>query len=164
MELGKVQVYYGNGQGKTSAAIGNLLRYASNGSNAIIVQFMKEATNTDYLARLEPEIRLFRFERSTDAFDDLPEEAKQEEKLNIENGLNFAKKVLTTDGCDVLFLDEVLGLVETGIIEDTELLELLSLRSPFTTVILTGRTLPESIRDAADEVVNLVCEKPLTQA
>ena len=41
--------------------------------------------------------------------------------MNIRNGLNFARKVLTTDGCDVLILDEVLGLIDKGILTVEEL-------------------------------------------
>ena len=49
---------------------------------------------------------------------ELPEEKKQEEIQNIRNGIGFAKKVLTTGECDLLILDEVLGLVEKDIITE----------------------------------------------
>ena len=146
MEKGKVQVYYGTGQGKTSAALGNVIRSAAEGKSAVVIQFMKEAADIEFLKRLEPEVRLFRFERSEEA---------------IENGLNFAKKVLTTDNCDILVLDEILGLVENGVVSEEELIQIFGARSIFTSIILTGRTLPDSIRDAADEVLNFVCEKPV---
>lgn len=161
MDKGKVQVYYGNGQGKTSAALGNVIRSAAEGKSAVVIQFMKEAADIEFLKRLEPEVRLFRFERSEEAFESLTKEEQEEEKQNIENGLNFAKKVLTTDNCDILVLDEILGLVENGVVSEEELIQIFGARSIFTSIILTGRTLPDSIRDAADEVLNIVCEKPV---
>ncbi|MBR5637461.1 MAG: cob(I)yrinic acid a,c-diamide adenosyltransferase, partial [Pseudobutyrivibrio sp.] len=56
MEKGIVQVYYGTGQGKSAAALGQAIRYASQGRTTTIIQFLKSETNTEYLSKLEPEI------------------------------------------------------------------------------------------------------------
>ena len=56
MDKGIIQIYYGEGQGKTSAALGNAIRKASNGQSAYVVQFMKGQLDTEYLPRLEPEV------------------------------------------------------------------------------------------------------------
>lgn len=58
---------------------------------------------------------MFRFQKREDSFEDLTPQEREEEIPNLANGLNFAKKVLATGECDVLILDEVLGLVEQGI-------------------------------------------------
>ena len=100
---------------------------------------------------MEPEIKLFRFEKSDENFEELPEERKQEEIRNIKNGLNFAKKVLSTGECDLLILDEVLGLVEKGIVSVEELKAMLDCRED-TSVILTGITLSDEICLLADEI------------
>jgi cob(I)alamin adenosyltransferase len=163
MERGKIQVYYGNGQGKTSAALGNAIRAASNGSSVIVIQFMKGSTDSEYLKRLEPEVRFFRFERSPEGFDDLNDEEKQEEKQNIVNGLNYARKVLATDECDLLVLDEVLGLPEEGMATENDITGILKAKSLMASVIMTGRNLPDSIRHEADEVYNIVSEKQRDQ-
>lgn len=104
-----------------------------------------------FLRRMEPEIKLFRFEKSDGNFVELPEEKKQEEIQNIRNGIGFAKKVLTTGECDLLILDEVLGLVEKDIITEDDLKALLECRGD-TDVILTGITLNDEICVLADEV------------
>ena len=80
---------------------------------------------------MEPEIKLFRFEKSDGNFVELPEEKKQEEIQNIRNGIGFAKKVLTTGECDLLILDEVLGLVEKDIITEDDLKALLECRGRY---------------------------------
>ena len=68
-----------------------------------------------FIQRLEPEIKLFRFQRREAAFEDLAPEEQQEEIMNMKNGLNFAKKVLATGECDVLIFDKYMGLVEQGL-------------------------------------------------
>ena len=93
-----------------------------------------------------------RFCRDTDQYNNGPdEEKKQEEIQNIRNGIGFAKKVLTTGECDLLILDEVLGLVEKDIITVDTLKTLLECRGD-TDVILTGITLNDEICVLADEV------------
>ena len=71
--------------------------------------------------------------------------------MNIRNGINFAKKVLSTGECDLLILDEVLGLVEKGIITVEDLKNLLECRGE-TSVILTGISLNDQICMLADQV------------
>ena len=79
--------------------------------------------------------------------------------LNMKNALNFAKKVLVTQGCEVLILDEVLGLLPTGIVTEEELRTILGARSPYTDVILTGVYGGREIWDIVDEVIELTPHK-----
>lgn len=159
MDKGIIQIYYGEGQGKTSAALGNAIRKASNGQSAYVVQFMKGQLDTEYLTRLEPEVKVFRFERCSEGFDALDEAEKQEQKQNIQNGLNFAKKALVTGQCDMLVLDEVLGLVKEGMATEDQILEILQAKSLYTDVILTGRDSLPRVFDMADNILNIVPEK-----
>lgn len=162
MDKGIIQIYYGEGQGKTSAALGNAIRKASNGQGAYVVQFMKGQLDTEYLTRLEPEVKVFRFERCSEGFDALDEAEKQEQKQNIQNGLNFAKKALVTGQCDMLVLDEVLGLVKEGMATEDQILEVLQAKSLYTDVILTGRDSLPRVFDMADNILNIVPEKVRT--
>ena len=132
MAEGCIYIYTGDGRGKSPAAIGRAVQAAVEG-------------------KMEPEIKLFRFEKSDSNFAELPEEKKQEEIQNIRNGIGFAKKVLTTGECNLLILDEVLGLVEKDIITVDTLKTLLECRGD-TDVILTGITLNDEICVLADEV------------
>ena len=159
MDKGIIQIYYGEGQGKTSVALGNAIRKASNGQSAYVVQFMKGQLDTEYLTRLEPEVKVFRFERCSEGFDALDEAEKQEQKQNIQNGLNFAKKALVTGQCDMLVLDEVLGLVKEGMATEDQILEVLQAKSLYTDVILTGRDSLPRVFDMADNILNIVPEK-----
>ena len=150
MKRGMLQIYYGEGQGKTSAALGNAIRYASAGKTVCIVQFMKGQLSTSYLSRLEPEIKIFRFERSPEGFDTLTDEEKQEEKINIANGLNFAKKVLTTGECDLLILDEILELLDYGIMDEDQIRAMVQEKEDGMELILTGRRCPDGLKSVVD--------------
>ena len=154
---GLVQIYCGPGKGKTSVAIGQAIRAVGHGKTAIVIQCLKgrATSELDYLSVLEPNVRLFRFEKKDKYYEDLSDEEKQEENCNIRNGLNYARKVLVTQECDMLILDEILGAVEFGIITEEEVEELIRTKDEETELILTGNVVPVRLREAADRVVSL---------
>ena len=158
MEKGTVQIIYGSGRGKSSLALGRCIDAISKGKTEIIIQFLKGNLNADRLAvidRLEPELQVFRFEKSVESFANLSEEEKAKELMNIHNGLNYAKKVMTTGECDFLVLDEVLGLVDQNIVSVEELHKLLSAREESMSLVLTGTVLPEGLKQEADVITHL---------
>lgn len=153
MNKGNVFIYTGDGRGKTPAAWGRALQAATEGKTVMIIQFLKGRgmSDSELLRRLEPEIRLYLFEKSDENYMELSEEKKKEEIINIRNGFNFARKILSVGECDLLILDEVLGLIENQIIEAEELKNILELRKD-TDVILTGAYLNDEICFMAAEV------------
>lgn len=153
MERGIVHIYTGDGRGKSPAALGRAVQAAAAGEQVVIIQFLKGKglEDTEFVRRLEPEIKLFRFEKSDEFYEELPEDKKAEEDMNIRNGMNFAKKVLSTGECNLLILDEVLGLIEKNIISVEDVENLLNQRGE-TDVILTGISLNDEICSLADEV------------
>lgn len=150
--MGKIQIFAGKGRGKSPAALGEAVLAASAGKHVVIIQFMKGLEESEFQKRLEPEIKLFRFEKSDVDFMELPKERQEEEKRNIRNGLNYAKKVLTTGECDLLILDEVLGLVANDIIAEDELLNVLEARGEYTDIIMTGFAVSSGLCALADAV------------
>ncbi len=153
MAKGLIHIYTGDGRGKSPAALGRAVLAAIEGKSVVIIQFLKGKGlgNSDFLRRMEPDIKVFHFEKADENFEELSDERKQEEISNIKNGINFAKKVLTTGECDLLILDEMLGLVEKNIITVEEFKGLLEFRDE-TDIILTGITLNDEICMLADEV------------
>ena len=149
-----VQIYYGNGKGKTTAAMGQSIRAASKGLRTIIIQFLKgkHAQEFYYLQKLEPDIKLFRFEKADEFYGELTPEEQEEERKNIINGFNFAKKVLKSNECDMLVLDEVLGLVDLGIITIDDIIELINLREDYYKLVMTGLSMPEELEEYADMI------------
>lgn len=147
-----VQVYCGTGKGKTTAAVGQCIRAASMGYEVIIIQFLKgkDAEEFSFLSKLEPDIKLFRFEKEEEFYSELTEERQNEEKENIINGFNFARKVIETGGCDVLVLDEVLGLIELGIITTEDVVKLIQLRDDYVRLVMTGQKLSDELAEYVD--------------
>lgn len=156
-EKGLTQIYCGPGKGKTSVAIGQAIRAVGYGKRAIVIQFLKgrATSRLDFLNAMEPEVRLFRFEKKDKFYEDLTEEEKKEENLNIRNGLNFARKVLLTEECDMLILDEILGALEFGIVSEEEIESLIRAKDYETELIMTGNVVTEALKNAADRVVSL---------
>lgn len=154
MEKGLVQIYSGEGHGKSSAALGKAITMACEGESVVIINFLKGTKNHEYeyLKRLEPEIKFFRFEKSQEDFSQLSPQMQQEEIQNIKNGLNFAKKVLTTGECSLLILDEVLGLIDNEIITVEDLRHIIEAKADDVGIIMTGIRLDDAICELADEI------------
>ena len=147
-----IQVICGPGRGKSTAALGRGISALTQNQTVIMVQFLKGAIdprNMEVIKRLEPEFKLFRFEKTSTAFDQLSDEEKEEARASIRNGLNFARKVLTTGECDILILDE-------GIISLDELAGLIAhARQMETKLVLTGTVYPAGLDAYVDEVTRI---------
>ena len=159
MKDSMIQVICGPGKGKTASALGRGVSALIRGKNVIMVQFLKgsmDSDNMEVLKRLELEFKLFRFEKSPMVFDRLSDEEKEEARINIRNGLNFSKKVLVTGECDILILDEILGILDEGIITLEELCALITqARQSEAELIMTGTVYPAALDEWVDEVTKL---------
>ena len=155
MEKGMVHVICGPGKGKSASALGYGIMGALAKKKVIMVQYLKgimEEDDAELLKRLEPEMKVFRFARCHGMFEDLSEEQKAEEVINLKNGFNFARKVMVTGECDVLILDEILGLVNKGIISAEDFIRFLENKDSEMDVIMTGWECPEQIKPYVDQI------------
>ena len=153
-----IHIFCGVGMGKTSAALGKGFREASGGKSVVVIRFLKEKKTEnveEFFKRLEPEIRLLRFEKFPEEYESLTEREREEENLNIKNGLNFARKVLQTEECDVLILDEILGLTDRGIVTIDELKKLIDQLGSGMELYLTGTSRCEELWPYVDEVTEM---------
>ena len=101
MSTGRLEVICGkDSSGKTAMALGRALQALTEQKTVIVIQFLKgseKTGNLEVLKRMEPELKVFRFEKSDRYFAELSDAEKKDEEINIRNGLNYAKKVLTTE-------------------------------------------------------------------
>lgn len=157
MDAGRIQIYYGDGRGKSSAALGYALQAASAGKNVFVIHFLKGRMETEaaFMQRLEPEIKVFHFEKSAGRYEELSEQEKLEENKNLKNGLNFARKVLVTEECNLLILDELLGVIDNGVVSEDEIKALFQAKADETQIIVTGRNMPDYLRKYADEIYQI---------
>ena len=161
MEKEITEVYCGNGKGKTTLAIGQALRFAAQGKSVIIIQFLKgrERRELDFLEDLDNlDFKIFRFEKMDTCYNDLSEQEKTEERTNILNGLNFARKVIATGECDFLLLDEILGLMDKGIAPVETIIDMLKQKDESMHIVMTGRWLPEALKPYVDSVTSMITE------
>ena len=162
MKDSMIQVICGPGKGKTASALGRGVSALIRGKNVIMVQFLKgsmDSDNMEVLKRLEPEFKLFRFEKSPMVFDRLSDEEKEEARINIRNGLNFSKKVLVTGECDILILDEILASCNYGMVQEQSVVEFLKNRPSGLEVVLTGREPSENLVELANYVSEIRMRK-----
>jgi cob(I)alamin adenosyltransferase len=153
LEIGLVQVYTGNGKGKTSAAFGLALRAAGRGLRVYIIQFIKGGFDYGelYVAEKIPNIRLRAFGRGKFITEKPPE--KEDVKL-AEEALRLAKDVVRSGEYDIVILDEINVALDLKLIDLEETLKMIKSKPAHVELVLTGRSAPDRIIEAA----NLVSE------
>lgn len=151
---GLVQVYTGNGKGKTTAAFGQAIRAYGAGLRVCIVQFLKDGSSAEVTAlrTLAPEIVIICCGEK--GFID-PSGPFGRDKDIAATGLASCKEIMAKNEADVLVLDEICTAVSLGVIEEGALLQLLKLRPAGVEVILTGRGASPGIISAADLVTEM---------
>ncbi|MEQ8156325.1 MAG: cob(I)yrinic acid a,c-diamide adenosyltransferase [Clostridiaceae bacterium] len=157
LEKGMVQIYTGEGKGKSTAAIGQGIRSAGNGLKVIMIQFLKsrETGELKILEKLNDNFKVIRMETSKGFFWNMSEEEKEVLKNEVQQELRYAAQTLKNDECDVLILDEIFGALKNKLISEEEILNLLEGKNSDTEVILTGRNAPERIIEKADLVTEM---------
>lgn len=157
LKKGYIQVYTGNGKGKTTAAIGLGVRAAGNGYKVYMIQFLKggKTGELESIKALNPYFQIFRFEKSRGFFWTLSEEEKIELKEEIQKGYNFALDSLKENKCDILILDEVMGAISNKLITEEQILTLMEAKPENIEIIMTGRNVPPSIMERANLVTEM---------
>ena len=152
---GLVQVFTGNGKGKTTAALGTILRAAGHGFRILIVFFMKgDYSYGEYstLASLpNVDMTSFGFRRLTDPTNISPEEIEQA-RLALES----AREAVLSGNYDLVVLDEVNVALGFNLIELDEVMKLISDKPPHVELILTGRYADTRLIERADLVTEMV--------
>ena len=110
LAIGYVQVYTGNGKGKTTAAVGQAVRSVGNGLKVYMLQFLKtDATGELEIAKLlGDKFQIFRFEVKKGFFWNLNDEEKEILQTEINTAYNFAMEVVKNNSCDLFILDEIM--------------------------------------------------------
>ncbi len=165
MRKGHVFVYYGEGKGKTTLAVGQGMRAIGEELRVVMIQYMDYNNTKEIipLKKLEPDFRIFRFEKIRSTFDEADEAMKKEISTEVRNAFNFTKKIMDTGECDMLILDGIFEAVERGYISEAELSDALSKRPSYMDVITTGTNRCGLIADQADFVYRICTEKTMQE-
>jgi cob(I)alamin adenosyltransferase len=154
LEKGLVQVYTGNGKGKTSAAFGLALRAAGRGLKVYVIQFIKGGFDYGelYVVDKLPNVTLRAFGRGKFIVDKTP--AKEDVRL-AEEALALAEQVVKSGDYDVVILDEVNVALSLGLVKLERVLELAKGKPKHVELVLTGRNAHEKIVEIADLVTEM---------
>ncbi len=147
---GLVYVFTGDGEGKTTAALGFGLRAIGQGKTVVVIQFMKgrKYVGEYQIQRILKNYEAYQFGR--EQFVDLKHPTEKDRQLAKE-GLDFAFEILKRRP-DVLILDEINLVVDIGLIKVRDVLKLIKSAPKHTVLILTGRDVPKAMIKVADVV------------
>lgn len=155
LEQGFIQIYTGNGKGKTTAAIGQAVRAAGFGLKTYIAQFMKEFPYNELnsLKHLKNWITIEQF--CGDEFVYKRELPGEEDLTKAKKGLQTAQEKMLSGEYDLILLDEAIVAIYFKLIETEELIEIMKLKPEKVELILTGRYCPEELIKLADLVTEM---------
>ncbi len=158
---GQVQLFTGDGKGKTTAALGEVLRTAGAGKRTAIVYFDKGGEHYSerqiFDNELVGKVDYFvygrdRMDMETGSFDF---SIVDDDKVQAEQALTKTKELFENGEYDLLVLDEVNIATAMSLINEDEVMRLLQNKPESLEVIMTGRNAPKSFIDWADLVTEV---------
>lgn len=174
LEKGHIQVYTGDGKGKTTAAIGQAFRAAGHGLSSIFIQYMKGTGYAGELfaaPRMHPLLTLEEFGRGCrwssmikNGYVDCrgcgecfvkKGAVTREDREMVELALKRSQQVLREETHDLVVLDELGNALYFELITLQEALNLIDLKPEKVELIITGRNVPEEIQEKADLVTEM---------
>ena len=151
---GLIQVYTGNGKGKTTAALGLAIRALGHGAKVHIIFFMKGKFpygEREILSKLpDLSFQVFGHEHLID-----PDNVKDDERQQAREALKASKSAIQSSKYDLVILDEINIACAWKLIDVKDVIELISNKPPAVEVVLTGRYADQKIMDKADLVTNM---------
>ncbi|MGC9331934.1 MAG: cob(I)yrinic acid a,c-diamide adenosyltransferase [Bacteroidales bacterium] len=150
-----IQVYTGNGKGKTTAALGLAIRAAGHGMKTCIIQFMKGSGNKYGEHQVLSEMDAIDF-FLVGTNECIRKEDVTEKHIKAgEKGLILTNHIMKNNNYDVLILDEINVAMWFGIVDKNAVLDILDNKPDTMEIVLTGRYAPEEIIQKADLVTEM---------
>jgi cob(I)alamin adenosyltransferase len=160
LEKGLVEVYTGDGKGKTTAALGLALRAAGRGHRVLIYQFLKPPTlelgerlalqHGPATIRIEAMDEPWDLSRSLDREQDVARV-----KTAIAGVLTRLGEIARAKSYDVLILDEIVFCLSAGLAQFDDIRRLIEQRDPVVEIVLTGRGATPELIELADLVTEM---------
>ncbi len=153
---GLIQVYTGDGKGKTTAALGLAFRASGHGLKTYMIQFMKGEIFYGELGaakKLSDTITIKQMGRPDFV------NKKDPDPIDIkmaEDALELSKNVIASGDYNLVILDEINVALDFGLIKIADVIEIIESKPPELEIILTGRYAPKEIVEIADLVTEMV--------
>ena len=153
-----IQLYTGDGKGKTTAAIGQAVRAAGAGYQVIFAQFMKgnDSSELRSLKQLK-EVRILRSDKEFGFYHTLSEEEKTELTKIHDTILDEVLQAIVQEACDMVILDEITYPVSWGLCDSEKLKRILAFSDEKRELILTGRNAAPFLAECADYITQMQC-------
>ena len=145
---GLVHVYTGEGKGKTTAAMGLLLRALGRGLSVKVIQLFKRDTGEQFFFE-DSSVKYFQFKPVHPFFKNYNKDELDSLK---EEFIKFWKQATEEMDYDIVLIDEIGPGISWGVIDESLILNLIKNKPENTELILTGRDMPLSIMEKADYV------------
>ena len=154
MSLGLIHIYCGDGKGKTTAAMGLILRAVGREKRVLLTQFLKSGRSGELIA----------LERYNDYVEFIPgrpvgkfvwnmnEEEKQQATIEHTERFNTIIDKVSSGKYDILVLDELIGTINNGFISVNDVVSFLKNKPKNLEVVMTGRNPKEELIEIADYV------------
>jgi cob(I)alamin adenosyltransferase len=153
LSKGYIQVYTGDGKGKTTAALGLALRASGRGLHTYIGQFMKGQRYGELQAlHGHPYITVEQYGEVHHIYRDT---VTEEDIAKARQGLERAREAMLSGKYDIVVLDEVNITIWFGLLETEDVLAFLDQKPEQVEVVLTGRRAPQVLIDRADLVTEM---------
>jgi cob(I)alamin adenosyltransferase len=155
LKKGYVQIFTGNGKGKTTAALGQALRAAGSGLTTFIVMFMKDFAYGEIksIKHLSDWIRLEQY--GNDAFVFRKQSPDNEDKKAARLALKRTREAMLCAKYDMVIMDEICVAIHFGLLKTEDVLSLLDEKPEPIELILTGRYCPPELIEKADLVTEM---------
>jgi cob(I)alamin adenosyltransferase len=152
---GRVQIYTGNGKGKTTAALGLALRAAGHGIKTHFGQFLKGQVYGELAAakKISPLLKIEQYGRN--GFYHVTKDPDLDDIRRARQGLKKSLKAMLSGDFRIIVLDEINVAVYFKLLEEKEILDFIDQKPKNVELILTGRYAPPSFLDKADLVTEM---------
>ncbi len=153
MKKGYIQVYIGDGKGKTTAAIGLTIRAIGAGLKVAFFQFFKTGSSSEVkiLKSFYPKIYYKNFGKKGFIKDQINEKTKNK----VLQGWEELKELVKSRTYNIIVLDEISFALDWGIIGLKEFLDFLKNKPEDLEIIITGRSAPQELIEIADLVTEM---------
>ena len=149
-----IHVYCGDGKGKTTAALGLILRHAGSGGRAVFAQFLKSSPTGELAALEQLGVPVYRNELPHGFFPTMSEETKAQVRAMHDRTLAETTRLARANMCSLLVLDELNAALALGLIDREKVFALLDDHGD-TELVVTGRDPDPELLARADYVTEM---------
>jgi len=157
VQKGYLQIYTGDGKGKTTAALGLGLRAVGRGLKVIMIQFLKNGLSGELDASkiFGERFQIISFAKTNKFVRDMSSEEKEKLFAVTQQEWGTLHRILDSEECDVLIFDEIFAALHTGLVNLKQVLEIIERKPPGMELVLTGRNVPPQIVEKADLITEM---------